>query len=345
VADNYQFGAGNSTFVPAVQSQLLIDYTLAADRFPLWNYIDLYPVARTVGYFRKFQNQDQARDVNSPADFTWADGNDAPMGTWNNVEFQFPQYRTQRNAYPFRVGFLAADQADWDYIAVEAAHKAAQAMVDRTFRVANVLTTSGNWPTTNTATATSLAGGKWSAATSTNPYIKLSIMSAVNTIVEQTNGLVQYGDLKLIVNPNGAKTIATSAEFIDFLKQQPSSPEIFEGAGTWNKMFGLPRSLYGVELIVDFTSYVSTTPTTGATTGTRAFAYPDADAIIVTKKPLTSVAGGYFSTLALFSYTPDEMAVEVFTDTLNRRYIGRTLVNDVPLLVAGESGYLITAIS
>jgi hypothetical protein len=259
----------------------------------------------------------------------------------NNAQHEFLQYTAKRWSYPFRFGYLAVEQAGWDILDQKTRHAAAQAMTARTDRVATVLQTTGNWGG-NTSTATALSGGKWSAATSTNPYIKLSILSAVNYIIQQVNAALTLSDFKLILNPNAAKTVVTSGEFIDFLKQSPDSLPIFKGDGQWNARYGLPATLYGLEVVVDDTPKVTTYPNAASTT--RTFVYSDTVAIIVAKQQaIKGSVGSAFSTLLLFAF--EEFSTEVLNDPLNRVYNGRVTENISETLVAPESGYLITAIS
>ena len=339
MANNYVFPAGQNTYVPSLTGNLIVDYSRNADRFPLLKYTIITKVEKEVGYYIKMANQSQVRVVHNPNDFVWQDGNDAPRGTVNNLQFEFPQYQTLRLAYPFRAGYLQVQQAGWDVIDQYAAYAAQQAMTARTDRVATLLTTAANWGA-NTATATALGGGLWSAATSTNPYIKLSIFTAVNQIVLATNGAIQPDQLRIVLNPNAARTVATSQEFIDFLKQSPTAGPIFEGAGFWNARYGLPPTLYGIEVVVDDTNKVTSVP--NATLANQ-FIYPDQDVVILAKtNSIQGTVGGAFSTLALFAY--EEFTTEVLNDPLNRVYNGRVTENISTTLVAPESGFLITSI-
>lgn len=339
MANSYVFPAGQNTYVPSLTGNLIVDYSRNADRFPLLKYTVLTKVEKELGYYQKMFNQSQARVVHNPNDFVWQDGNDAPRGTVNNPQFTFPQYQTLRLAYPFRLGYLAVEQAGWDILDQSAAYAAQQAMTARTDRVATVLTTGANWGA-NTATATALGGGLWSAATSANPYIKLSILTAVNNIALSTLGTVQAEQLKLVLNPNAARTIAASQEFIDFLKQSPTAGPIFEGAGFWNARYGLPPTLYGIEVVVEDTVKVTNVPNA---TAASQFVYPDQSVVLMSKvNSLQGTVGGAFSTLSLFAY--EEFTTEVLNDPLNRVYNGRVTENIAITLVAPESGYLITSI-
>ena len=339
MANNYTFPAGQNTYVPSLTGNLIVDYSRNADRFPLLKYTIITKVEKQVGYYIKMANQSQVRVVHNPNDFVWADGNDAPKGTVNNQQFDFPQYTCQRFSYPFRLGYMAVDQAGWDILDQAAAYQAMQAMTARTDRVATVLTTGANWGA-NTATATALGGGLWSAATSTNPYIKLSLFTAVNNIALATNGAVQPDQLRLVLNPNAARTVATSQEFIDFLKQSPTAGPIFEGAGFWNARYGLPPTLYGIEVVVEDSVKVTSVPNA---TAASSFIYPDQSVVLLAKtNSIQGTVGGAFSTLSLFAY--EEFTTEVLNDPLNRVFNGRVTENISTTLVAPESGFLITSI-
>lgn len=343
MADNYIFPNNQSVFVPTLSTQLQVDYTRNVNSFPILRYVDITPTEKTKGYYVKFKAEDQARAVHVPNDFVWAPGSDRPRGTWNNEMFEFQQYSCVRYNYPFRIGWLEEQQAAWDLLSKETSHKAAQAMTCRAIRIANLLTTSANWPAASTATATALGGGTWDDATATNPYILKSILAAVNLIVTSTNGAVQYEDLRLVFSPTVAALVRESEEFIDFIKQQPSSPAIWSRDNFNNGRYGLPPYIYGLEVVVDDTVEVTTPPVIGSAAATnRAFVWPAASAAIVTKKRMSTGDGSTYSTATLFSYSPDEMAVEVFNDAVNRVYLGGVTENTAEVLVAPESGFLIT---
>jgi hypothetical protein len=211
-------------------------------------------------------------------------------------------------------------------------------MTARSRRVHTTLTTTANWGT-NYATATTLGGGTWASATSALPYIRRTIMKAASNIQLSTASSVQLQDLFVVMNPNTAQIVATSQEFIDFLKQSPAAQAIWMGQEQYVK-YNLPENLFGVNVVVDDTVYNSALPGEDPSFG---FSFPDGYACIVTKQDaIKPAAGGAFSTVELFTY--QDFEVNVYNDTKNRRYDLQVIENiddSSRSLIAPESGYLV----
>lgn len=338
MADNFTFPGGVNTYVPTLHQDLIIEFSRNPAAFPINKYINVRKVDKQKGYYVKMRNDNQGRVV-STTDVIWPDGNDAPETLYSNDQFDYPQFSCNRYAYVKRYGYLAVDQGAWDILDQGSRLLAQDAMTFRTYRIHQTITTSANWGN-NYATATSLGGGVWSAATSLLPYIRTSIMAAAIAIQKATYGSVQLADLHLVMNPNVAKVIATSQEFIDFLKQNPVALSIWQGQEQFSK-YNLPESLFGVNVVVDDTVYTSTLP--GATTQTQNFSLSDSYAVIMSKQQaIKPSAGGSFSTFELFTYS--DMETFVYNDTENRRYKLQVIENvddGAQALVAPQSGYLI----
>jgi hypothetical protein len=289
------------------------------------------------GYYIKMRNDSQGRYVNA-SDSAWADGNDAPTSTYGNDQFLFPEYSCERHGYAKRLGYLAVEQGAWDVLDQASRNLAATAMTARSRRVHTTLTTTANWGA-NYATATSLGGGTWANATAALPYIRKSIMAAAIQIQLATYGVVQLSDLYVTFNPNVAKTIATSQEFIDFLKQNPVALSIWEGQQQFTK-YNLPESLFGVNIVVDDTTY---NPNPPGVAPDLQFSLSDNYAVITAKpQAVKPSAGGAFSTFELFTY--QDMEVNIYNDVKNRRYDLQVVENvddSSRALIAPETGYLI----
>jgi hypothetical protein len=332
---SYTFPGNVTTYVPTLSLDLMVEFNRT--EFPINRYIGRKKVDKEKGFYTQMKNDNQAR-FTSPAQFIWQDGNDAPkiLGTGSD-SFTFPAYSTLRYCYPEQLGYLAVEQGSWDVLGQASRLRTMQGMTARSYRLASLLTTSTNYPTANySATATALAGGTWTSATSTNPYIKKSILSMTQTIVQQTFGVVQPKDLYLVVNPNTAIIVAQSAEFIDLLKQSPVAINIFEGTN-YNSRFGLPDSIYGVNLVVDDTVYNSAGP--GAASS-LSYTVADNVAFITTKQDaINPSVGQAFSSAGLLTY--EDWSVNVFNDLKNRRYDLQVTENTAEVMFAGQAGYLI----
>ena len=341
MADNFTLPIGSNTYVPSFEasSKLVVDFVRNPSKFRLNDYIAIKKVSRDVGYYAKIKAEEAVRVLNT-TDYDWADGADAPKHQGVNSEFfEFLQYKTLRTAYPFVIGLKAVQQAAWDIVAEFAAIEASKAMTLRTMTAENILNNTANWGN-NTATATSLGGGLWSNASSSNFYIKKSLLSAVQSIVRATNGAITISDLNLVVSPNLAATMATTDEIANYVKSSPFSMEVLTGKAFIDR-YGLPSYLYGLKVIVE--DAVKVTSGKGLTRS-DSFVQASTDAFILARTDsLVSVHTGSpsFSTIQMFAY--EEFTDETREDPDNRKVNGR-VVQDIDFeLVAPASGYYITS--
>jgi hypothetical protein len=337
--------SGNNTYIPNHQASgsLVVGFSRNAKDFPLNNYIQIRKVETQVGYYALLLSETPSR-VRNKQDYIWPDGEKMPEveGSLDAESLSWETYSTTRYAYPFALGQLAVQQATWDVVASHAGIQASKLMTSRSNRVATVLTTAGNWgANTATATVASGSGGTWAASSATNQYIKKSLLYAKRAIVKATNG-VAGRNLRLVIGPELASTISTNAEITDYLKASPFAMDVVKGQndiGDW----GLPKYLYGFELIVDDTVLVSNQR--GASRS-DAYVWP-ADKAVIMSRPGDlegpSGAGPSFSTFTLFCM--EEMTVEQKDDVDNRRILGRAVENCVEKLTAPASGFLLTGCS
>ena len=335
---NYTFpGGGQNTYVPTLHEEIIVEFSRNPAAFPINKYINLRKVDKMKGYYVAMKNDGQGRFVNS-SDVIWPDGNDAPELTYGNDQFEFPQFSCVRYGYVKRYGYLATEQAAWDLLEQGARMLAQDGMTHRSRRVHTTLTTTGNWGS-SFYDASTLGGGVWSSATSTNPYIRSSLMQAAINIQKATYSAVQLSDLYVVMNPNSAKLVATSQEFIDFLKQNPVALSIWQGQEQFAK-YNLPEQLFGLNVVVDDTVYNSALP---GQTASFSFSFPDNYVCLLTKQQaIKPAAGGAFSTMELFVYKDFEPFI--YNDNRNRRYelqLEENIDDSVNALIAPQSGALI----
>lgn len=336
MANNYTFPGGVNTYVPTLHSDLIVEFSRNPNKFALNRYTDIRKVDKQKGYFVQMKNDGQARVV-SDTDNIWPEGTDSPKVIEGTDQHEFGQYNCVRRRLPKMLGYLSVEQAGWDILDQEARFLAMQMMTARVKRVHKTLTTAANWGS-NAGNASVIGGGVWSAASATNPYIRTSLAAAQITVTQQTLGVVQATDLYGICNPNTAKQIATSGEFLDFVKQQPGAIAIWENQPQY-RLYGLPENVMGLNMVVDDTVYNSALP---GQTASLSFTFPDNVFVIMTKqKAIQPAAGSGFSTFQLFAY--EEFVTEVFNDVENRRYKLFVTENvDDSFLFAPQSGYMIT---
>ena len=346
MANSYVYPGSVDTYVPSLSADLVIEFSRNPDKFPLVQYCDYRIVDKMRGYYVRMLNDTQVRIIDD-TDNIWADGSDSPIWTDGTDPFTFPQYNCVRRRQPKRIGHLAIDQAGWDIVDQASRFEAMQLMTKRVRRIHETLTTSANWSyglnnaQSNYATATTAGGGVWGSATSTNPYITKSLAYAQIAIEQATYGVVRAGDLHLVLNPNTAKVVRESQEFIDFMKQQAQSVQIWTAESEQFRLYGLPDFLMGLHVIVDNTVYNSAAPGASAS---LAFTLPDNYAVLMSKpRAISPAASSSFSTFSAFLY--EDMKVEVFSDPEQRRvnlYVTENIDDSSNALVAPQSGFLIS---
>lgn len=345
----YPGGAPN-TYVPSTEAtgKMVVDFSRNPDSFAINKYMQIVPVDKQVGLYTKLGFDEGSRILQTNLNnFSWADGDDEPSTAGYTDNHEFLPYACKRYVFGFRIGELAVEQASWDILAKHAAMKAQQAMTARTQIVTTLLQTAGNWPTDNTAAVTGMGGGlvtgKWDVSTTARMDIKKSLDYAMDTIRLGTAGAVLPGEFVLVMSPGCARKIAVSQEIVDFIKGSTDAKEYIGNKLGPNAQYGLPASLYGVNIVIE--DAVKVTSRKGAT---RAASYVNDD----TKPFLVSRPGGLtaprnssqapnFSTACMFMYT--EMAVESKHDTDNKVHKGRVVENYAVNLTAGISGFLFTA--
>jgi len=342
---SYVYPGAADVYVPSLSSDLVIEFSRNPDKFPLVQYVDYRIVDKQRGYWVNMLNDGQVR-ITSDTDNVWAEAADSPQWTDGAADsFTFPQFNCIRRRQSKRLGHLAIDQAGWDIVAQASRFEAMQMMTKRVRRIHETLTTQGNWSfglnnaLSHYATATTAGGGTWSSATSTNTYIRNSLAYAQIQINQGTYGVVRPEDLYLVFNPNVAKTVALSGEFLDFVKQNPTAIAIWENQPQF-RLYGIPEQLMGLRVVVDDTTYNSAAP--GASPSLH-FTLSDSYAVLLTKqRAVNPAAGSAFSTFNAFLY--EDMKVEVFDDPENRRvnmYVTENIDDSANGLVAPQSGFLI----
>lgn len=331
----------------------IISYIRSPKDFKLNKYAQMIETPVTVGAYAKY-DRDQPVRVVTDADFVFADGADRPSGDWNQPRFKWVEFTVKRRDYPVRIGDMALKQAQQGLKLKEHAtgQIASQAMTNKTSRVMDLIETTANWGTA-TDTANNLNGGAglWSTASDTpgDPNynaIKKTLTNCFVRINKTTNAVVQPKDLLLVINPELAMTMANTAELHNYLKYGPFSKAQLEDANfNDNMVWGLPPTLYGVELVVEDSPYVSSRPTVSDADGTRAYAKTTDSAVLCSRKG--GINGTYgapsFSTIQIY-WHEWEMAVYTFDDPRHLRTEMHVMDCYSEQLAAPEAGFLIRSV-
>jgi len=336
----YGIGGGLNTFVPtfsAATGQIQIEFTRAANRFPITQYAQIVPVQQMSGYYLRIDEEETARVVNTQ-DLQWPLGEDRPTGINNDIEWT--QFTCQRFQSSFHIPQETARQAQWDVVASHARIAAQKMMTLRSLRMATQLTTVGNYTAglNYFADAGTLTGSE--NITSANG-VQIVIQNAIERIVQNTVGAVSAKDIILVINPITARIMAATAGVTDYVKNYPAALSFLKGDDTF-AAYGLPQSLFGLGgVVVDDTVRVTTRKGSGSPA--RSFLYGDATtpAMVFVSRPggLVGNEGPSFSSATIFAY--EDMSVETLEDPWNRRVRGSVTDNSATVLTAPLSALYI----
>lgn len=337
-------GDGNS-YIPEATGLLQVEYSRAREAFPINRYAAMVPVDKPEGLYAELDPLEGMRVANAD-DYLWPDGQESPKGI--SQPLRWKQYKCEREAFPFTIGQRTANVADYDIIGAHARMVAQKAMTRRTLNAMNIATTSGNWPTANTAaTVDALLSGSglsWTSSSTTENTIKKSIRAMAAVIHKASAGSVKRNQLTLVVNPTLAGQMSETAEVIQYLVAHEKAIEMGLGASAAAQaqydQWGLPPFLFGVNVVVEDTPYVSTRRDEDDS-ATTAYALADGDALL-----LARVGGGLgvagapsFSTLQGFVY--EDMAVEAKVEDWDRLTLGRVVDDPDFRLASGISGFFL----
>lgn len=336
----YGIGGGLNTFVPtfsAATGQIQIEFTRAANRFPITQYAQIVPVQQMSGYYLRIDEEETARVVNTQ-DLQWPLGEDRPTGINNDIEWT--QFTCQRFQSSFNIPQETARQAQWDVVASHARIAAQKMMTLRSLRMATQLTTVGNYTSglNYFADAGTLTGG---TDILDSNGVQIVIQNAIERIVQNTVGAVSAKDIILVINPITARIMAATAGVTDYVKNYPAAFSFLKGDDTF-AAYGLPQSLFGLGgVVVDDTVRVTTRKGSGSPA--RSFLYGDssAPAMVFVSRPggLVGNEGPSFSSATIFAY--EDMSVETLEDPWNRRVRGSVTDNSATVLTAPLSALYI----
>lgn len=347
----FQLLSGTNGFIPQATGQL-INYVRTPDEFPLNKYVQLVESPNPVGIYFVIDHDQPIRLSPNGQSFAFADGAERPHGEWNQLGFKEVPFTCNRWDFPFVLGNQANRTNVWKAFEQSMGMVASQAMTWRTNQVIGALQTTSNWPSTNIGDANTLnnGAGTWDKAsddpTSANyNAIKKTLMQVMTTIHLQTNAKLRVGDLQLILSPNQAQKMAVTSEIHSYMKYT-QAPMLIQGEGVWNpnENFGLPKYLYGFEVVIENSPILSDIKQQAQTVNSpnRAFIKNDTMALVTSR--VGGIDGAYgapnFSTVQLYWYEY-QMSVWSYADPRNLRTEGHVMDNYQVVLPAPESGFCI----
>lgn len=324
------------------QKRFIVGFTLNEEGFALNNYVTVVGSDKPIAYYMKFKSEDFVRIPHAGGeDLRWADGTDRPRAQ-ENPRFTNVQYELRRYGDQTTIGDMAEQFSDiGSLLPIVQESFATQFMVRRAISAQTALTTSGNYPTATTHyyakygvlanAAASLgypAGYFGTAGTQTiydgtldDAFIGKTLNHAMTLILKRSNGNVKPSDLILVMNPNTAARLAKTREIRSYLAQQAGSLDVLKGQtpGMW-PTFGLPNPLYGLKVLVDATTKV-TSKQDHVNDDSQDWVVAD-DQISIVARPGSVAAlpnSRPYSSLVLFQHKKWAMKPETFPDPENHR--------------------------
>jgi hypothetical protein len=339
---------GSNTYVRsyAASGKLKVEFSRNPNSFDLPNYAQLKTSQKDEGYYLRINVEQAGRLVGGELDETvWADGADRPQHNDGTEAFAWLPFKTQRHAFPFKLGQKAKEQADWDITGTHGAIAAQRAMTSRTRMAVKALTNSNNWDASHIADVTAIAGntGTWAQSTTARQDIKRSLFYGAELIDLDTLGAVQQGQLHIVMNPTTAKAISMTQEIVDHIKGSPDALAQVQGKqGKFHK-YGLPDTLYGFPITIERT--VMVTSRRGAASPVRSRVMPTGNVFMLSKVGELGAEneGPEFSTLTIFAY--EEMSVESKDDQDNRRHLGSVVDDVCAVITAPATGFWFSNVS
>ena len=342
-----------SVIVPTLEmsGRLIIGFSRNPKAYNFPRYAQYVQSSEITGLYMKMQNQEAARIVTTQ-EFNWADGAQRPQHDDGLEKFKLLQYICIRDDFGYNLGWITAKRAPWDIHAGQQRIKLNQAMTDRTVKGLSVATTTSNFQTSSdtdmvtnhTDTAANVAGGFLDLGTSSAPYVKKFMDKTAVLINKDTLGAVSFdGDavLNYVFNPNVARLLSEGSEIHEYIKGSYWAKEELNYTMGPRPRFGIPSQLYGYGTLVE--DAVKVTSRVGDTLA-KSYVMPDQQIVALSRVGgLEGIAGGpSFSSLTWFWWN-DELTLEMFSDSINRRDRVGIVQCGVAVLTSPLSSYLLTS--
>lgn len=345
-----------------VATNWVINFSRKKEDFALPRYCQLVEAPAPAFFYHEVE-RDQMIRIGHPGEKAWADGAKRPFRSDNQLAFREQREVCVRYDYSTSVGNITLEmhQKNWQIKQQYLAMLTSQAMTHRTYNVWQGLGTGGwlgldttsMWPSTSVAdvNTTNQGAGQWDMASATPGdasyhAIRKSLLWCATQIFLNTNGRVKWDDLRLVIHPDTARAMSNTAEIREYYKYGGSTTAEAQDVKNYNEQYGLPKKLYGIEVVVEDSMMLTDKATAGPTSAStnRQFIKDKTKATILSRQgALDGVGGPSFSTFQLWWYG-EQMTVEEFSDPIDR--LTRMHITDyyTPVAPALVSGFQITGV-
>lgn len=350
--------AGQNAYVPSHETTqgLIVDYSRNPADFALNQYIKLFPVDKTDGYYARYGRDgglpEQAGRITDTtlSDSRWADGEARTVRDDGSELFQYVQHACVRYDETDKVGDMLAAQASFDVTDGKQRVMAQRQMTKRTQQAVTLLTTTANHLTGHFSAVSSISGntGKWDVSTESRMDIMRSIDTAYEKIRQDTLGLVKRSDLVLVMSPNCAARVRRSQEMVTYIKNYDGARAFARGqdgfgpnAGDYSNDF--PGYLYGVKVVIE--DAVKVTSARGATRVAAGVLGDDVAFLVSRPGRLVgeNAMAPNFAAASLFVWKQEEMAAASYHEPWNERTLLGLKDTRQFQLTAPAAAYLFTA--
>jgi len=360
-----RFTSANNGYLPETTKQV-IAVVRDPKTFMHNRYIQYVPTPYPMAVWTEVERTQFSRLLQS-GETVWTDGEARPVNRQNRLRHTTKTADSIRHDIGWMLGYQTIENTNLYQVRPAHMTMATHQLINQIYSDTwTELTTSGNYPSGHTDTATNVAGAKLDTGTLSNPYYAKFLLYCGELINRVTGGVVQITDLVAIMNPKTAKLIGVSAEMRQWFANSVLADKVYaDPHQAVDRNFGLPPVYQGVEQIVETKAYTTTAQDVTSGTDTPSYSYfvPDNTVLVMSRKggidslpgemPFSSVqmfyyAGGRNKETAQGPYEVGEgidslLAVESFDDPRNRRVEGHVSCQYVSKLVAPWTAFYCTS--
>lgn len=326
--------------------RLAVEYTRNWKDFPFLSFCTRTTISQPIFLYKRIDPTGQGRVINSPQAYLFPDGQARPINASESKNpLDYVQVVAERRSFADYLGYQQEAYSPDDELNRMVNTLGNKAMTEMAIKFWSTASTSGNYLSGHTDTATNLGGGTWANATTSNGYIQKTLAAVRRQLTKATYGNIDQSSLILVVGPELADVMGRCAEIKDGFPRQEGWADWlqFKAFKDQYNLYGLPPVIYGFPVICDQT--VKTTSKILASSTTTSFLPTSDTAYVMTKPNFMKGDNGNtsFSSYHLFEVKGEELKVEVFDEPHNKRKLVAADCNYTIEPVGKEGSFAITS--
>lgn len=245
---------GSVNQFPFLDKDLRIFYARNPARFPLARYALMASAPRQLTHYTVIDHAVNFRFPGSNTEIAvWPDGTPRPDGRQNRISAKFEPIEMQRYLHNAPHGAMSIANQSYDVISTQMLSLGQRAGTLRALKAyarMQALITANT--ITNSTLNAAISETDITAGTVTNPIFYEALNYAAQVIHNQSGGVVNESDLRVVIGPTIARKLALSAEMLDYVARSPDAMDVMN-RGFSNNRFGLPLRYKNYELVVEDT--------------------------------------------------------------------------------------------